>query len=246
VLAPTHATYFHFFPSTGAFTYTPANGFAGADSFTFEAFDGLDWSTPARVSFTVSRASSTIGVASISISHPTSADQPIATVKVTSAGNEANGLVTIKTGGFGTPTARVRNGKASIKLPQFPGGAQSITAVFAGTATTAPATSNQFGFTVTKVASKIAFKTNPLQLTTSTSNATATVTVTAGPFRPSGGVVTIDEKGNRLAQGTPKVGVVTLRLPQFALGQHNLTVGYTGTDSIASSSVLVIERVSLG
>ncbi len=130
-------------------------------------------------------------------------------------------------------------------MPQFPGGAQSITAVYGGTATTAPATSNQFGFTVTKVASKIAFKTSPTQLTTRTSNATATVTVTAGPFRPSGGTVTIDENGNRLAQGTPKVGVVTLHLPRFSLGQHNLTVGYTGTDSIGVSSVVVIERVGL-
>ncbi len=231
--------------TTGAFTYTPNSGFVGTDSFTFTAADALDTSTPAKMSITVAKAMTSMSV-SISIAHPTSAEQPIATVKVTSAGNESNGLVTIKTGGFGTPTGRVKNGKATITLPQFAGGAQSITAVYAGTKTTAPATSNQFGFTVTKVASRIAFKTNPLQLTTSTTNATATVTVTAGPFRPSGGTVTIDENGNRLAQGTPRVGVVTLHLPQFSLGQHNLTVGYTGTDSIATSSVVVIERVSLG
>jgi hypothetical protein len=72
------------------------------------------------------------------------------------------------------------------------------------------------------------------------------VTVTAGPFRPSGGTVTIDENGNRLAQGTPKVGVVSLGLPRFTLGQHNLTVSYTGTASIATSSVIETERVSLG
>ncbi len=58
--------------------------------------------------------------------------------------------------------------------------------------------------------------------------------------------MTIDENGNRLAQGTPRVGVVTLRLPRFPLGQHNLTVSYTGTDSIAGSSVIEIERVGLG
>ena len=243
VVAPAHAAYFHFFPSTHSFTYTPANGYAGADSFTFEAFDGLDWSAPSRVNFTVNKASTSLSM-SMSVTRPTSADQPIATVRVTSPGNETGGVVTIKTGGFGTPSKKVVNGLAKITLPQFPGGAQSITAVYGGTPTTTT-TSKQLDFTVTKVASKIAFKTSPAQLTT-TSNATATVTVTAGPFRPSGGTVTIDENGNRLAQGTPKVGVVSLRLPQFTLGQHNLTVSYTGTASIATSSVIETERVSLG
>jgi hypothetical protein len=37
----------------GSFTYTPNPGFVGEDSFTYEAFDGLDSSVPATVTITV-------------------------------------------------------------------------------------------------------------------------------------------------------------------------------------------------
>ncbi len=229
------------------FAYTaPTSAVSRTVRFTVTVSDKYGGSAVSHIVISVVRAASQVTSIAMSPLHPTSADRPQVTVHVSSPGNETGGVVTIKTGGFGTPSAQVKNGKATITLPQFPGGAQSITAVYGGTATTMPVTSNQLGFTVTKVASKIAFKTNPLQLTTTTSNATATVTVTAGPFRPSGGTVTIDENGNRLAQGTPKVGVVSLPLPRFSLGQHNLTVSYTGTASIATSSVIETERVSLG
>ena len=231
---------------TGAFTYTPNTGYAGTDSFSYTVADAMDSSAPATVSITVSPASTSMTMTMTPL-RPTSADHPTVTVRVNSAGNELGGLVTIRTGGFGTPSARVNsNGVATVRLPQFPGGPKNITAVFGGTNTAAPVSSNPLNFTVTRVASKIGYRTTPLQLTTRTSNATATITVTAGPFHPSGGTVTIDENGNRLAQGTPKVGVVTLRLPRFSLGQHNLTVSYTGTPFITASSVIEVERVGLG
>src|SRR5205823_13581070 len=43
--------------ATGAFTYVPAAGFSGADSFTFEASDGLASSNVATVSLTVNPGS---------------------------------------------------------------------------------------------------------------------------------------------------------------------------------------------
>jgi Big-like domain-containing protein len=42
------------FSTDGAFTYTPAAGFAGADGFTYRISDGIAWSSPAAVSLTVS------------------------------------------------------------------------------------------------------------------------------------------------------------------------------------------------
>jgi hypothetical protein len=42
------------FNNDGTFTYTPAAGFHGTDSFQYEAFDGLDDSTPAIVTIIVS------------------------------------------------------------------------------------------------------------------------------------------------------------------------------------------------
>lgn len=48
---PTHG--FLTLTSTGAFTYQPALGYTGPDSFTFTAFDGSATSAPATVTITV-------------------------------------------------------------------------------------------------------------------------------------------------------------------------------------------------
>lgn len=47
---------YHFgfsFSSSGSFSYTPQDDYAGADSFTFRAFDGTDYSDPATVDLSV-------------------------------------------------------------------------------------------------------------------------------------------------------------------------------------------------
>lgn len=46
----------------GSFTYTPASGFSGTDSFTYHAFDGVNSSTPVTVSLTVYQAESMLAV----------------------------------------------------------------------------------------------------------------------------------------------------------------------------------------
>jgi len=51
--APRRGTITALNPSTGAFTYTPAAGFTGSDSFTFKASDGSATSMTATVSITV-------------------------------------------------------------------------------------------------------------------------------------------------------------------------------------------------
>jgi hypothetical protein len=51
--APRRGTITALNPSTGAFTYTPAAGFTGSDSFTFKASDGSATSMMATVSITV-------------------------------------------------------------------------------------------------------------------------------------------------------------------------------------------------
>src|SRR5437899_6409260 len=52
VSGPTHAASFTLNPD-GSFTYTPAPGYVGPDSFTYRARDSLTNSTPATVSLTV-------------------------------------------------------------------------------------------------------------------------------------------------------------------------------------------------
>lgn len=51
---PTRGLIPSFNPATGALTYTPAHGFSGADSFTFQVSDGFASSTPATISLNVS------------------------------------------------------------------------------------------------------------------------------------------------------------------------------------------------
>jgi uncharacterized delta-60 repeat protein len=46
----------------GSFTYTPADGYVGADSFTYRAYDGFDYSNAATVSLTVFNVPPTAGV----------------------------------------------------------------------------------------------------------------------------------------------------------------------------------------
>ena len=41
------------FSSNGTFTYTPAAGFYGTDTFTYKAYDGMEWSTVATVMIAV-------------------------------------------------------------------------------------------------------------------------------------------------------------------------------------------------
>lgn len=61
VSQPTHGTVTLTNPASGAFTYTPADGFSGADSFTFKANNGSADSNTASESITVNAASSVGG-----------------------------------------------------------------------------------------------------------------------------------------------------------------------------------------
>ena len=49
---PSHAAYFHLYPD-GSYVYVPAEGYVGADSFTYRARDGISYSAPATVTIQV-------------------------------------------------------------------------------------------------------------------------------------------------------------------------------------------------
>lgn len=53
---PSHGTLSAINNATGAVTYTPAHGFKGTDSFTFNATDGINTATPATATITVAAA----------------------------------------------------------------------------------------------------------------------------------------------------------------------------------------------
>lgn len=232
-------------PTTGAASYRADTDFVGSDSFSYTVVDatGLQ-SPPATVHITVAKATSTI-TTSLAPVRLTSAQHAVLTVHVSTAGRATNGVVAVATGSD-TRTAVVdRHGTAALWLPRYSGGTHQITVRFRGTPTAAAGAPRSVRFTVTKVASSLSVTTDPLQLTTKTTHATATVRV-AAPLVAESGVVAIAENGRRLATGTVRGGSVRLQLPQFSLGQHNLTVSYTGTAAIAPSSVVQVERVSLG
>ncbi len=220
-------------------TYTAPTDWAGRATFPFSAKDGHGGKATGTAEVIVDRAATALRL-SISPKRPTAAQHPSLTVRVSSAGNP-DGLVTV-----GNTTTRARHGIATFSLSTYAGGVHTVSAAFRGTLTAGPVDRATTSFTVTRVASSLTVTTDPLQLTTTTKNATATVRVGAGSLTASSGVVTIDENGHRLASGSVRGGSVTVHLPRFTLGQHNLTVAYTGTDRIAPSSIVQVERVSLG
>jgi VCBS repeat-containing protein len=55
--------------ANGSFTYTPNGSFTGSDSFTYRAFDGLDYSLPATVFIAVTDRAPTATADSFSVSH---------------------------------------------------------------------------------------------------------------------------------------------------------------------------------
>ena len=57
------------FASNGTFTYTPVAGFYGTDTFTYKAYDGLEWSTVATVSIAVTESPPIATNDSYSIAH---------------------------------------------------------------------------------------------------------------------------------------------------------------------------------
>jgi hypothetical protein len=232
---------------TGSVTYTAPKNWAGATSFTFTAHDGHGGTDTGTVHVIVLKALSSINAVTVTPSSPTSAQKPSVIVSVGSVGNESNGKVTVRLG-TAAYSAKVTGRKAAVQLPAQAGGKHTIMVTFGGTATTLPITQPvSKTFSVTRVASSIKYTTDPLQLTTSTADAVAIVHVSTVSLGVNAGTITISEVGvGRLASGRVSGGVVRLHLPQFSLGQHNLTVSYAGTAYIAPSSVAAVERVALG
>lgn len=73
VTAPAHGTVNITNPATGAFTYTPAAGYIGSDSFTFQLANGLDTSGTATENITVTDVAPTANNGSVS----TTMNQPV-------------------------------------------------------------------------------------------------------------------------------------------------------------------------
>jgi VCBS repeat-containing protein len=60
--------------SNGSFTYTPASGYSGPDSFTYRAYDGKAYSNTATVSITVYSSLATFGLNDGNITYPPGED----------------------------------------------------------------------------------------------------------------------------------------------------------------------------
>ena len=97
---PTHGALSNFNSTAGTFTYTPAIGFSGSDSFTFDVSNGSVTSTPATITITVTAAEvslSYVGPGSssnnasvnsfIPNSHPPTPQQYVYTATVTNVGS---------------------------------------------------------------------------------------------------------------------------------------------------------------
>jgi hypothetical protein len=123
----------------GSFTYDPAAGYTGTDTFTYQDSDGTDTSNVATVTLTVSALQTTTTVTSSA--NPASPGQPVtftATVApVSPAGGAPTGTVQFVVDGtnLGAPVPLAADGTAqSGSLSSLSPGPHTVTAVYSGDA----------------------------------------------------------------------------------------------------------------
>ena len=120
VTQPAHGTVTITNASTGAYAYTPSSGYAGADSFTFKANDGLRNSNIATVSVTVNDTAPTASNATLSTKTNTAATGTLSatdpdsgqTLTYSILAQPAHGTVTITNAATGAYTYTPSSGYA--------------------------------------------------------------------------------------------------------------------------------------
>ena len=228
-------------------TYSPDAGYAGADSFMFEADDGFGGVTKATVEITVGKAPAQIVAVQFSPMHPTTGQTVRAAVTLATRGTAKGGRIELREGAK-TYWARVSGKTATVILGRLHAGTHNFTVRFNGTSTTqtthAPASPLKVS-KIPKVISSLHVASSPQQLTTK-SHGTAIITVSAGHAHVDGALVTIKQDSRTLGSGRVKGGVAKVTLPRLSLGQHNLTVHYAGTSTATAATQTWIVRVALG
>lgn len=234
VTQPAHGTVT--LAANGSFTYTPAAGFHGTDTFTYRATDGEAQSAPATVTITVTQVTTPPPApvqTTITGSVPTLTYGKAGTVSVTVTPAAATGAVTVSLGSTVLATGTVAGGRASLALParSVVPGVHTLTLRYAGDAKH-QASSGSASVTVRKATPTI--KVQAPASVRKGARATVRVTVTAPDQVPVTGTVTIKVRGGGTLTGTLKGGTVTFKLPKAGRpGRLKITATYAGSDLVS-------------
>ncbi len=233
----------------GSFTYTPAAGYSGADSFTYRADDGTATSAPATVSITVRPATggggggdekATSAVAGVAL--PVTYGQST-TVSVAVAPAAATGSVELVRGGTSLATAVVADGRATLVLGEgaLPPGVHGLSLRYLGDATH-KASSSTVWVVVEKVVATMTVKA-PSTIDRG-ERAKVRVTLRAPGSVAVEGTVTLSIKNGRTLTGELRNGRVKLLLPKAVRpGKLKATVSYAGSDLVDQARTKVVIRV---
>jgi len=192
--APAHGTVT--VNANGSFSYTPASGYAGNDSFTFTVNDGYQNSAPATVSITISDAAPTASNASFSTPIDTAysgqfqATNPNSgqTLTFSVVTQPAHGTVSITNANTGAYTYTPNTGylgSDSFTFKVNDGYLDSNTATVSASVTDAPPVAQSARYNVTANS----YVTGTLKVTASSSSQTLTYTIVS---KPADGALTFD------------------------------------------------------
>ena len=240
VTQPAHGT-LKLSSASSAYTYTPANGYLGADSFTWKANDGSSDSNIATVSITVSAPPPPPGAPTVSdMALTVSENTPLSgtlqgngtSLSYAIAGNPSHGAVTITNTGTGAFTYTPTSGYT---------GADSFS--YTAENTLLKATSNPATVSLTISAISGSGGTAPV------ASAMSLTTYAGTPV--SGVLAASDAAGNVLnyVVTQPTQGTVTLGNAATGAFTYTPNAGYTGADSftfIATDTVTGLTSASTG
>jgi hypothetical protein len=245
---PSHGTLSAFDNVTGAFTYTPSNGYVGSDSFTYVVTDGTHQSSAATVNITVKIDP----VIQITANTGTSVtfQQPVifSTTVQTQNSTVPTGTVDFvdNVGGVLATGVSLSGGVATFQTSSLATGSHTISAEnYSGD-------SNYFASS--PVAATLSFTVNKLSSTTSlsvlpssvTSGGLVTITATVdgnGTFIPTGTVTFQDNGGAVAGAGSVNYSVTignsmvaTITTSALAVGSHSIQALYSGDAAYLTSS----------
>jgi subtilase family serine protease len=152
-----------------------------------------------------------------------------------------SGPVTFLSNGTSVGSATVASGMASIVVSTLPGGIDTLTASYAGTANLAASTSSPVTVTVIPANVSVTLMTSSTSPTYG-SNVALTATLMGNGNPLPGGVVTFISNGSPIGSGTVSNGVATISLSTLPSGLNSVSASFGGTSnfsSAVSSPVLV-------
>ncbi len=246
-VAPVHGTLRT--AGTARLTYTSTAGFAGTDTFTYQAVGANTDGTFAlnsgdvTVQVTVTKADTTTTVTSSA--NPSVFGQPVTfNATVTPTGGIPTGTVAFLDGGSPIGTGTLSGDIATFTTSALAVATHTITAVYGGDGNSNGSTSTTLNQAVNDASTSttLSSSANP-----SVSGQPVTFTATVSPVSPGTGTptgtVTFLDGGTTIGTGTLSAGQTTLTTSSLAVATHTITAVYGGAPSYSTSTSSSLTQV---